>query len=199
MEPFENIGNGTVTADTTIYDDTTNDYTLTINEVGSNTEVRYGTNAQVTNGGAGALTSEGATVGEFTTEVIFEVDASMVNVNTNRLILSFDYYDNVDEDDTVDKIYAREDNTASWVEIYDRSAGTEQAWVEIENLDVASLLVAAGQTGLMGSTFQLKFSHNDQDEWSTDGFGLDNVVLQYTATQTGCGNGILDGTQSTCV
>jgi hypothetical protein len=116
-ETFEDIGNGELNEDGTIYEDGT--YKLLYEESGSASRLRYGTNSIQTNGGDGSVTLDSRVNGNFVTNrFIVQEDLSAYN-GSDDLELSFDWSDHGDEDHGEDVVEIRGSDTDSWIFIYD--------------------------------------------------------------------------------
>ena len=65
-------------------------------------------------------------------EIGVSFDASMLDVNTDRLLLSFVWYDHGDEGDAQDKVHIRGSDVDPWLEVYDFAANSNNgSWTRL--------------------------------------------------------------------
>jgi hypothetical protein len=109
------------------------------------------------------------------------------NYSTNYLIatvkvkdytalkLSFDLMPHADEDHGTDRVWVRRgnDNSQSWVEIYNWTSLSDNNWHSISNLDVSAVLAAQPASDYI----QIRFGQYDNYAANTDGVSIDDVSV----------------------
>ncbi|HBH07772.1 MAG TPA: hypothetical protein DDX92_14345 [Flavobacteriales bacterium] len=171
-EDFESI-TATVTTSGTFACDNSVNWEFTTDQVGG--RARLGTDAPSASTGAGAMVLDRDPSGALTTNYVdITLDLSSY-AGSVGVELSFDLADFGDEVHPEDRVWVRGSDTDTWVEIYDWSSGHNATWATVSGLDVDAALSGAGQ--VFSSTFQIRFGQSDDFPHSSDGLGIDNILL----------------------
>lgn len=118
-----------------------------------------------------------------TNHVIFTYDLSGRSSDTG-LRFMFDFTHHNEASDTDDRVRIRGSNTGSRIQIYDWYANrpSNGVWKNSGWLDIDSTLAANGQSP--SSTFQIRFGQRGAAVAPTDGFSMDNLIIEGSSLTT---------------
>ncbi len=182
-ETFEG-GDGYVKNDASLFCGSTYkwDLTTTLDQG----RVRFGDFAEQMNNGSGAITLDVDASGTNNTNYL-DLTINMDNYTTETgLELSFSYVDHNNENNSANKILIRGSNTDSWVEIYDLNpeSKTDNVYTTVTSLDIDATLANATPSQTVSSSFQLRFSQEDDHSTPDDGITFDDLSISVvTCTQ----------------
>lgn len=110
-------------------------------------------------------------------EIGVSFDASMLDVNTDRLLLSFVWYDHGDEGDAQDKVHIRGSDVDPWLEVYDFAANSNNgSWTRLRDIDLSAILLAGSQN--FSTSTRIRFQQTDNFPVNTDGISIDDVAIE---------------------
>lgn len=197
-EDFENIGDLEIFGDQLVW--CSPEYSIEFKTTDQlRGRLRLGNQAESVSTGTGAATLDVSPSGSnATNELILTIDMSSYQISDN-IFLSFDWTEYGDEVNPGDRVWVRGSKTDVWLEIYDWSSqnpGTGN-WVNASQLFVSTLLQANAQS--FSSSFQIKFGQEDNFPTPSDGFGVDNIVLEVISCPAPTNLSLLQLAQDTAV
>jgi len=136
--------------------------------------VRFGTDAESSNDGTGALQVENYPYGTSTNDVLLTLDMSSYIGDTN-IFISFDSYNAYSEDIPNDTIWVRGNQTDDWLVLYNWEGQAKNTWISSLELDIDMVLAKAGQS--FSDNFQIRFGQNGQLNAHFDGWIIDNIFI----------------------
>ncbi len=179
-EGFEG-GNGYIKNDALLYCGPGYQWDLTTTL--DNGRVSYGSFAEQTNTGSGAITLDVDASG---TDNVNHLDLTMNLSNytsSTNLEFAFSYVDHGNENNSDNKIYIRGSSSDLWVEVYDLlpASQTDNVYTDVTSIDIDSELSGATPSQTVSSSFQIRFSQEDDHSVPDDGISFDDLSVSLVA------------------
>ena len=108
-------------------------------------------------------------------------NAASLNVATDTLLLSFDWFSHGDESDVEDMVEVRGNPSAPWIKVIGLHESTPNfVWNQARDINLSALLANASQA--FSAQTQVRFSQSDNFPIPTDGISLDDVSIELAAS-----------------